>query len=103
MCTVNNEFSINEKPFKVDDLSVSGDNASGRTISATVYVNTYGYIKITTTSPILFGCSNPKTPSSGTIEVTGSGAVSASVTYNDCSSFQITMNGVSTVYEWSSY
>lgn len=74
-------------------LTISNFDISG-TPSSGIYINSgrvthpsFGYIDISTTSPLVWGsCTNDR-PMSGTIVAQGSNGTSASITFNSCSDF----------------
>ena len=99
-CTFSSQaLGIDERTYSISNASVSGDDINGYTISATITDPDHGTITITTTSPILFNCSDDR-PSSGTIVFTDSDGTVVTVTFNDCTSFTISYDGNSTVYTW---
>ena len=65
----------------------------------TVYDPDYGAVEVTATA-ILYECTNG-VPSAGSITLTGEGGSSASVVFNDCNSFTVTVDGTSTTYYWA--
>ena len=97
-CTYSSSFTGSDgRTYAMANISVSGDDFSGYSVSGSVTDPDHGVITITTTTPVLFNCSNGN-PSSGQIVITGSG--SATVTYNDCDSFTVTFDGAPTTYNW---
>jgi hypothetical protein len=98
-CSYSEDFTGSDgRTYRVEDSSVSGTNASGYNVSATVYDEDYGYIDISA-SGLTFNCSNGF-PGTGTISITGGGGSSASVTFNSCTSYTVTINGVGSNYTW---
>lgn len=97
-CTYSEDFTGSDgRSYRVEGSTVSGNSSSGYNISATVYDPDYGYIEITATN-VTF-CSNGN-PGTGSITFTGSGGTSASVTFDSCSSYTVTVDGVATSYNW---
>ena len=77
------------------NLEVSGGMYSGITdISGSIMVVNYGTVNVNMLDPLEFGCTGNNVPSSGTIEVTGADDSSASITFNDCNTYIVTVNGV---------
>jgi len=100
-CTTSTSITgIDGRSYAVSNVSVSGNSFSGYNVSASVVDPTHGSITINASS-ILFNCSAPNVgrPSSGTITVT-SGGQSGSVTFDSCSSYTVTYNGVANSYTW---
>lgn len=89
-CTISSYFTGSDgSVYRIDNFSVYGDSISGFDVDATVFDPTYGSVTITTTSPILFGCSGPQ-PSSGAISFAGSGGTSGSIIFDSCTSYTYT-------------
>lgn len=99
-CTYNSSGSgIDGRTYDVSDIKVSGDGASGYTVSATVTDPDNGVITIRTTTPVRFGSCTNNQPESGVIEVSD-GTNTMTVTFNDCDSYTIDFNGTTTTYTW---
>jgi hypothetical protein len=97
-CTISSEFTDSTgKTYRVNNSSISGNDSSGYTISATVYDSEYGDISFTA-SAIKFDCSNGF-PSSGSISISD-GTTTAGVTFDSCTSYTITIDGVAESYSW---
>jgi len=97
-CTISSEFTDSSgKSYRVDDSSISGNDSSGYSISATVYDSEYGDIEFTATA-IKFDCTNGF-PSSGSITI-NDGTTTANVTFDSCSSYTITIDGVAESFSW---
>lgn len=89
-CTISSNFTGSDgNVYRIDNFSVVGDSTSGFNVDATVFDPTYGSVTITTTSPILFGCSGPQ-PSSGAISFTGTAGTSGSIIFESCTSYTYT-------------
>ena len=97
-CTISSEFTDSSgKSYRVDNSSIAGNDSSGYSISATVYDSEYGDIEFTATA-IKFDCSNGF-PSSGSISI-DDGTTTALVTFDSCSSYTITIDGVAESFTW---
>ena len=97
-CTISSEFTDSSgKSYRVDNSSIAGNDSSGYSISATVYDSEYGDIEFTATA-IKFDCSNGF-PSSGSISI-NDGTTTALVTFDSCSSYTITIDGVAESFTW---
>lgn len=97
-CSISSEFTDSTgKSYRVNDSSISGNDSSGYNISATVYDSEYGDISFTATA-IKFDCSNGF-PSSGSISISD-GTTTAGVTFDSCTSYTITIDGVAESYSW---
>ena len=97
-CTISSEFTDSSgKSYRVDNSSIAGNDSSGYSISATVYDSEYGDIEFTATA-IKFDCSNGF-PSSGSISI-NDGTTTALVTFDSCSSYTVTIEGVAESFTW---
>jgi hypothetical protein len=85
--------------YSIDNTAISGDPAGGYTVSYEMSSSTYGTISVATTSPITFNCSNGH-PDSGSVIFTGVNGSSGSVTFDSCTSYTLTVDGVSNSYTW---
>jgi hypothetical protein len=100
-CTVSSDFTgLDSRVYRITDISVSGNASSGFYINATIYDPDSGRFDMTTSVPILFDCPTAGIPSTGVIGISGSGGTSASISFDDCSSFTVTINGVPETYNW---
>jgi len=95
--TISDFKAANGQSYRVENASVSGNSSSGYNISATVYDSTYGSVSVTSTNLVL-DCSNGL-PSSGSITYT-SGSELATVTFNSCSEYTVTLDGTADTYNW---
>ena len=97
-CTISSQFTDSSgKSYRVDNSSITGNDSSGYSISATVYDSEYGDIEFTATA-IKFDCSNGF-PSSGSLSI-DDGTTTALVTFDSCSSYTITIDGVAESFTW---
>ncbi len=97
-CTISSQFTDSSgKSYRVDNSSITGNDSSGYSISATVYDSEYGDIEFTATA-IKFDCSNGF-PSSGSISI-DDGTTTALVTFDSCSSYTVTIDGVAENFTW---
>ena len=98
-CTFTTSFAgIDGRFYTTANMSVSGNNISGYSVSGRVTDPTHGFITISTDIPVTFNCPDGR-PDNGQITITGNG--SATVTYDNCTSFIVTYNGNGTVYNWA--
>ena len=98
-CSYNSTaLGIDGRTYSVSNVTVTGDNLSGYSVSATISDPDHGNITISTGSPITLNCSNDQ-PGSGSIIITD-GSNSMTVTFNSCSSYTVTLNGNSNLYDW---
>lgn len=98
-CDYSTTVASGSVSYSVSNTSLTGDATSGYSASYTMTSSTYGTITVTTTSPITFNCTNGY-PDSGEISFTGENGSSGSLTFDNCSSYTITINGVGTSYNW---
>ena len=87
-CSFSQDFvSSTGSTYRVADVSITGSSSSGYYVNATFYHSDYGSVTITTSDPVLLGCSNGY-PSSGTINFSGAGGSSGTITFrSDCSGY----------------
>ena len=98
-CSYSTTFTgIDGRNYTFTNMSISGNDISGYTVSGTVTDPDHGSISITTPQPVTFNCSNGN-PDNGQIVITGDG--SATVDFIDCNSFAITFDGSTTTYNWA--
>jgi hypothetical protein len=99
-CTYSSDIAgIDGRTYSISGLSVSGDSIAGYSVSATINDPDYGLITISTLNPVLLDCTNGQ-PSTGDIQFTDADGVLVTITFNDCSSFTVTYDGVATMYNW---
>jgi len=96
-CTYSSDFAEDGRSYRVENSSVSGDDIDGYDVSATVYDEEYGKVTFTSTG-LLFDCDNGY-PSQGSITMTADGET-VSVTFDSCTSYTVTYDGVSDSYTW---
>ena len=85
--------------YDFSDVTVSGDEFSGYTITATIVDPDHGSIAIATTEPTLFTCPNDL-PFSGVLQFTDGAGVLVTVTFRDCDSYAVSYNGTTVDYFW---
>jgi len=92
--------AIDTRNYTIKTESITGDATSGYSVSAIVTDPDHGDIAIKA-SNILFNCLAPDAdrPGSGTIDFTSNGD-SAAVSFDNCSSYTVTVNGVANLYTW---
>jgi len=97
-CNSISDFTAaNGETYRVENAVVSGNDSTGYSIQAKVYDSEYGSVSISSTA-LTFDCSNGL-PSSGSITYT-SGSDSATVTFDSCTQFTVTLNGTADIYSW---
>lgn len=98
-CTTSSTaLGIDGRTYSVSDVSITGDDTSGYSVSATVTDPDHGVVTITTTIPVTFDCSTGQ-PNAGEI-VVSDGSNTLTVTFNSCTSYTVTFNGVANIYSW---
>ena len=99
-CSYSSSFTGSDgRTYSMSNISVSGSEFSGYTVSGSVTDPDHGVITITTNSPVYFNCPNGN-PSPGEITITGSNG-SATVFFDGCDRFIVTFNGVGNSYNWA--
>lgn len=98
-CSYSSSVSYGSVTYSVGSATLTGDLATGYSFSYTMSSSTYGTITVSTTSAVTFNCGN-NIPDSGTISFSGANGSSGTITFNDCSSFTVTVDGVSDIYYW---
>ncbi|MEA3468605.1 MAG: hypothetical protein U9R57_10340 [Thermodesulfobacteriota bacterium] len=98
-CNFSFETSYGGVTYSVTHTSISGDPSSGYTVNYEMSSAAYGTIFVATTNPVTFNCSNGY-PDSGSVTFTGANGFSGSIAFNSCTSYTVTVDGVSTPYTW---
>jgi hypothetical protein len=99
-CSMSSDFEgVDGRVYRIEDLVVSGDEVSGFNVSMTFYDPDYGWVEVTTTQPLTYDCTEA-VPGSGMLTLSGASASSATVSFDSCSSYTVTVDGVGTTYDW---
>lgn len=97
-CTITSDFvGANGRSYRVTDTTVSGNSSTGYNVSATVFDGEHGSITVNATN-VTFNCDNGL-PGTGTVTFSD-GSTTATVTFDSCSSYTLTIDGVGTTYDW---
>jgi hypothetical protein len=97
-CTIVSDFTAaNGKTYRVENSVVSGNSSSGYNVQARVYDPQHGYVNFTA-SNVTFNCSNGY-PGSGSVSFVSAGQT-ASVSFDSCNGYTLTIDGVATSYTW---
>ena len=100
-CTVSSDFiGLDSRTYRITDISVSGTATSGFSVYATIYDPDNGRFDMTTSVPILFDCPTAGIPSTGVVGISGASGTSATISFDSCSSFTVTINGVPETFNW---
>ncbi|WP_396588091.1 hypothetical protein [Bermanella sp. R86510] len=97
-CTIRSDFEENGRSYRMENSSVSGDDSSGYNVEARVYDEEHGYVDFSATG-LVFDCPNGN-PSTGSISITDGQSNTAEVTFDSCSGYTVTVDGVGTSYQW---
>jgi trimeric autotransporter adhesin len=101
-CTSSSSINgIDNRTYTVNDISVTTNPDLSYNVSAEVVDPDFGVITISAQS-VVFNCTAAPTidrPSSGTITITAAGKT-ATVTFNSCNSYTVTLDGVANIYSW---
>lgn len=98
-CSTSSDFTGSDgRSYRLENFDISGSEFSGYSVSGRVYDPEYGYIDISTTTPITFNCSNGF-PGTGVIEFSD-GTNAGNIAFNDCFSYSVTFNGSTVTYSW---
>lgn len=99
-CSVTSDFvGIDSRVYRIEDLSVSGSEISGFYVSMTFYDPDHGRVDVTTTQPLTYDCPTA-VPGSGMLTLSGSSDTFATASFDSCSSYTVTVDGVGTTYNW---
>jgi hypothetical protein len=99
-CSMTSDFTgIDNRVYRIEDMTVSGDRFSGFYVSVRLYDPDYGWVDVTTSMPLIYNCANGM-PGSGMLSVNGSGGTFATASFDSCSSYTVTVDGVGTPYSW---
>jgi hypothetical protein len=99
-CSTTSDFEgIDGRVYRIEDLTVSGDEVSGFYVSMTFYDPDHGRVGMTTSQPFTYDCTEA-VPGSGMLTLTGANGTFATVSFDSCSSYTVTVDGVGTIYNW---
>ncbi|MEW8555538.1 MAG: hypothetical protein AB2605_17195 [Candidatus Thiodiazotropha sp.] len=99
-CSIRSDFAgIDGRVYRIDDITVSGSEASGYYVSMTLYDPDHGRVDVTTSQPLTYDCANG-VPGSGMLTLNGGSGTFALVSFDSCSSYTVTVDGVGTSYDW---
>lgn len=99
-CSYSSDFVGSDgRTYRVSDFSVSGTpTVSGVYFSGTVYDPDHGYVTVSMSNPVIFSdCSGTILPTSGGPVTITSGSDSAVISFNGCTSFDVSVNGGSAI------
>jgi len=97
-CSISSEFTDGSgKSYRIDSSSISGNDSSGYSITATVYDSEYGTLEFSA-SAIKFECTNGF-PSSGSLSFSD-GTTDVSIAFVSCDSYTLTIDGVAESLAW---
>jgi hypothetical protein len=98
-CTFPDVVGYDGRVYDFSDVTVTGNESIGYTVSASIVDPDHGSFTIATTAAILFTCPNGL-PSSGALQFTDGADVLVTVTFNDCDSYTVFYSGTIEVYSW---
>jgi hypothetical protein len=99
-CFLTADFEgIDGKVYRIQDLMASGDLFFGFYVSMTLYHPDHGWIDMNTTQALTSDC-DEAVPGSGMLTLSGASDTSATVSFDSCSSYTVTVDGVGTTYDW---
>ena len=98
-CAFPDVVGFDGRVYNFSDVTVSGDEFSGYTVTANIVDPDHGSFTITTTEPILFTCPNGQ-PMLGALQFTDGAGVLVTVTFNDCDNYTVSYSGTTEIYPW---
>lgn len=99
-CTMTSDFTgIDGRVYRIEDQTVSGNEVSGFYVRMTFYDPDHGRVDVTTSQPLTYDCSEA-VPGSGMLTMSGASGSSATVSFDSCISYTVTVDGVGTTYDW---
>ena len=99
-CTYSSSaLGIDNRSYSISTAVVTGDETSGYTVSVSIVDPDHGSFSIATNSPVFFNCSDGK-PSAGEIQFSDADGVLVTISFDSCTSFTVSYNGVSNTYNW---
>jgi hypothetical protein len=99
-CSITSDFEgIDGRVYRIEDLTVTGDEVSGFYVSMTFYDPDHGWVEVTTSQPLTYDCEEA-VPGSGMLTLSGASGTSATASFDNCSSYTVTVDGVGTTYDW---
>ncbi|MCU7932693.1 MAG: hypothetical protein KZQ90_17985 [Candidatus Thiodiazotropha sp. (ex Codakia rugifera)] len=99
-CSITSDFAgIDGRIYRIEDLSVNGNEISGFYVSMTFYDPDHGRVDVITTQPLTYACPTA-VPGSGMLNISGSSDTFATASFDSCGSYTVSVNGVGTTYNW---
>ncbi|MEW7975610.1 MAG: hypothetical protein AB2810_13240 [Candidatus Thiodiazotropha endolucinida] len=99
-CSMTSDFTgIDGRVYRVEDLSVSGNEFSGFYVSMTFYDPDHGRVDVTTSQPLTYDCAEA-VPGSGMLTLSGGSGTFVTASFDNCSAYTATVDGVGTTYNW---
>ncbi|MEL0587230.1 MAG: hypothetical protein AAES65_20485 [Candidatus Thiodiazotropha sp. (ex. Lucinoma kazani)] len=99
-CSITSDFAgIDGRIYRIEDLSVNGNEISGFYVSMTFYDPDHGRVDVITTQPLTYDCPTA-VPGSGMLNISGSSDTFATASFDSCGSYTVSVNGVGTTYNW---
>jgi hypothetical protein len=98
-CAFPDVVGYDGRVYDFSEVSVSGDEFSGYTVTATIVDPDHGSFSIATTAPILFTCPNGL-PELGALQFTDGADVLVTVTFDGCDGYTVSYGGTIEGYSW---
>ena len=98
-CAFPDVVGYDGRVYDFSEVSFSGDEISGYTVTATIVDPDHGSFSIATTAPILFTCPNGL-PELGALQFTDGADVLVTVTFDGCDGYTVSYNGTIVSYPW---
>ncbi|MES9947120.1 MAG: hypothetical protein ABW080_19390 [Candidatus Thiodiazotropha sp.] len=99
-CSITSDFAgIDDRIYRIEDLSVSGNDVSGYYVDMTFYDPDHGRVDVTTSQALTYNCTEA-VPGTGMLTLYGGSGTFATASFDSCSAYTITVDGVGTTYNW---
>ncbi|MES9968586.1 MAG: hypothetical protein ABW092_01045 [Candidatus Thiodiazotropha sp.] len=99
-CSITSDFTgIDGRVYRIEDLSVSGNDVSGYYVDMTFYDPDHGQVDVVTSQPLTYNCPEA-VPGTGMFTLYGGSGTFATVNFDSCSAYTITVDGVGSTYNW---
>ena len=85
--------------YDIENITITAD-LSGYDFSYSMNSSSYGDITVSTSTPISFNCTGSSHPDTGSISFTGVNGSSGTITFDSCTSFTVTVDGVADTYNY---
>jgi hypothetical protein len=99
-CSITSDFAgMDGRVYRIEDLTVSGNDITGYYVDMTFYDPDHGQVDVSTSQALTYNCAEA-VPGTGMLTLHGGSGTSATASFDSCSAYTITVDGVATTYNW---